>query len=305
MVIAQTPSSSALRRQSPLTSRPAVALPAPDQVTLSEVSASSDPPAKSRISRGLLAALSLSGVALGLAGCGGSPPTPPDQVQTQTTGTRLSYAMISTEQEVALGKQVAAQVEKETPLWSNAAAQQRIDSLGQRLARFSSRTDITYTFKLLDTPTVNAMAVPGGTIYVTRGLYEDYADDAELAFVMGHELGHVEQRHSIKQMEKMSLIDLAVRIATRGKGNTVQLGAGVAEKLLANQFSQADEAEADRLGQHHLRQLGYDPSKAVSAMERLSSLTGSGEHSHINTRIFGDHPPTQDRIEALRKGAAQ
>ncbi len=295
---------SKLQVLSPVVARKAapVARPALDQVTLSGEVPPADPKPKNRIGKGLLTALGLAGVATGLAGCGQQ--TPPNQAHVQTQSTRLSYNFVSTEQEVELGKQVVASVEKETPLWKNAEAQKRIETIGNRLASNSSRTDIKYTFKLLDTQAVNAMALPGGTVYVTRGLYENYKDDDELMFVMGHEFGHVEQRHSIKQMEKANLVDLIGRTLSKGHGDTGRVLVGVGEQLLSKQFSQADESEADRIGQAHLYNLGVDPQKAVSAMQRLSDLTKSGEQSRISSRIFSDHPPTQDRIQALRDNAA-
>ena len=296
---------SLLRTQSPLPGRAAKAPPM-DQFTLSDPLEVPPTPAPtpSRISSGLLAALSVAGLATGLAGCTPAPPNQA-QVQVQSTSTKLSYAYMSAAEEIELGKQVAARVEKETPLWHNPAAQQRVQAIGQRLASDSSRSDIQYTFKLLDTPAVNAMALPGGTVYVTRGLYENYPDDGELMFVMGHEFGHVEQRHSIKQLEKSTLVDILGRAVSHGRGQTSQVLVGLGEKLLSNQFSQSDESEADRIGQAHLVHLGIDPHKAVTAMERLGQLTGSGQSSRVTSLIFSDHPPTQDRIEALRQGAAQ
>ncbi len=298
----QIQSVSKLASLSPVVARqPLVARPPLDLVRLSGDVPPAEPRARHRIGKGLLAALGLAGVATGLAGCGQQPP---NQAQVQTQSTKLSYSFMSVEQEVELGKQVVARVEKETPLWHNAEAQQRIERIGQQLASDSSRTDIQYTFKLLDTPAINAMALPGGTVYVTRGLYENYKDDGELMFVMGHEFGHVEQRHSIKQLEKASLVDLLGRALSHGHGDTGRVLVGLGEKLLANQFSQADESEADRIGQAHLVHLGVDPEKAVSAMQRLSDLTHSGDQSRVSSLIFSDHPPTQDRIQALRDNAA-
>lgn len=298
----QIQSVSKLRSLSPVAPRqsPPQSPSTPDQVSLSGEVLPTQAAPKNRIGKGLLTALGLAGVATGLAGCGQQAP---DQAQVQTQSTKLSYNFMSVEQEKQLGDQVAASIEKETPVWHNAEAQARIERIGQRLASDSSRTDITYDFKLLDTPSINAMALPGGHVYVTRGLYENYKDDGELMFVMGHEFGHVEQRHSIKQLEKASLVDLLGRALSHGHGDAGRVLVGLGEKLLANQFSQADESEADRIGQAHLVHLGVDPQKAVSAMQRLADLTHSGGPARISTKIFSDHPPTADRIEALRQNA--
>lgn len=247
-----------------------------------------------RVAAGLL----LTAAALGLAGCG----APTSQPPASSVSTQLTYTWMSTRDEVELGKQVSAQLEKQVPLWHDAAQQARVDRIGARLADDSSRKDLGYTFKLLDTDSVNAMAAPGGTIYLTRGLLQSFPDDGQLTFVMGHELGHVEARHSVKALGRRAAMDWALRAVLGNKGETTQTVARIAEGLLSNQFSQAEETEADEIGQQHLLRLDVNPWVAASAMQRLQAVTRNGRSNAVD-RVFSDHPPTADRIDALEKGA--
>lgn len=248
---------------------------------------------------GLIAALSLAGL-IGLTGCGQDPGTA--EAPGSSWGTELSYVFMSAEDEVALGRQVTASIESQVPLWKDAAAQQRIDRLSKRLVEDSSRQDITFTFKLLDSDTVNAMAAPGGTIYVTRGLYENFSEDNELLFILGHEMGHIEARHSVKQMGKAAGLEWAARWISRDHGDAARIASQVTEAILNNRISQSDEMESDRIGQQHLKNLDVNPWYGVWSMERLGALNGD-QDPEILTEIFGSHPPTRERVEALREGA--
>jgi len=246
-----------------------------------------------------LAALGVVGVAAGFQGCNS-----PSQAQIQIQSLP-SQTWVSTSNEVELGKQVARALEKETPLWNNPQAQQRLERLGHRLVEGSSRPDLPYTFKLLDTEAVNAMAIPGGTIYATRGLMENFTDDGELAFVLGHELAHVEQRHSMDVLVR-TLGRRALTLPLHFRQWPIARAALEAgDQLVANRYSQAAESEADRLGQEHLVRIGIDPQKAVQAMQHLRSLNHSKDVPVKLEQIFSDHPPTQQREQALRKWAQE
>ncbi|MGE0492403.1 MAG: M48 family metallopeptidase [Vulcanimicrobiota bacterium] len=263
--------------------------------------AAPEPRSKSLLGRGgagLLAALSLAGGLVGLTGCS---PSPPSEGPKTSVSTDLSYYYMSTEAEQQLGQRVVANIESKVPLWPNAQAQQRLDRLAARLTPFSLRHDLDYTFKLLDSPEVNAMAAPGGTIYVTRGLYERFQKDEHLLFILGHEMGHVEHRHSIKQLGKATLLDIVVQLTTDSRDSSGTLGRAV-EAILNNKISQSDEHESDRTGQAHLIQMGINPWHAVDAMKLLSD--GHEAEPAIVTEIFGSHPPTAERVQELTKGAS-
>ncbi len=246
-----------------------------------------------RLGVGVMVGLSMAGVAAGLAGCSWSPPTPP------SISTDVSYYLMSAEEEAALGQEVAARVEAEVPVWQDAAAQARLDAVAARLTPHSARKDVTYTFKMLDTDEVNALALPGGRIYVTRGMMEHFKDDGELTFIVGHEMGHVEQRHSVKNMGREKILEWVARKVGVNQGKTAELISEVTRELVQNQFSQAEELEADRVGQQHLVQASLSPWKGVRGLEHLKTLEGDAP-SDIETKIFGTHPPTAERIQALK-----
>ena len=292
-----SPTQTPLGRLSPLTPRvpgqgvpPCVPPPSErDEVQLSGTA---------RLGAGVLLGLTVAGVAAGLTGCSAPPPQALVQVQGPP-----SQTYISTASEVELGKQVAEAVEKEMPIWHNPQAQQRLEAMGQRLVQTTTRHDIEYQFKLLDSDTVNAMAIPGGTIYATRGLMEKFPDDDQLAFVVGHEFAHLEQRHSMQKLTQVLLrkgitLPLAFRQWPIARA-AMQAG----DELINNRYSQAAESEADRIGQQHLVKMGIDPLKAVEAMQRLDSLHADQRLPIKIEQIFSDHPPTQERIKNLQQWA--
>jgi predicted Zn-dependent protease len=268
-----------------------------DTVTLS-TARNAKPTLVKQTGMGLMAALSLAGALMGTVGC---TPQPPSEGPETSFSAELTYYYMSAEQEVELGKAVTARLEAQTPLWNNPQAQKRVDRLAERLVPHSMRDDIEYSFKLLDTDMVNAMAAPGGTIYITRGLYDRFEKDEYLLFIMGHEMGHVEQRHSIAQMGKGALLDLGIRLTT-DRGDNAETVGRIAEKFVNNKVSQSDEHESDRTGQAHLIQMGINPWHAVDAMKLLAQGT-EGMEPEIITEIFGSHPPSAERVEELAKGA--
>lgn len=251
-----------------------------------------------RVGFGLMAALTMAGMGVGLAGCSAPPPDAPP---TSSVGTDLSYYLMGAQDEIALGRRVAAQIESEVPLWKDAAAQARLDRLAAQLAPHSTRKDVTYTFKLLDTDKVNAMAAPGGPIYVTRGLMEGFPDDGELQFILGHEMGHIEARHAVKEMGRERILDWLADKVVRNGSKAAEVVGDVAERLLGNQFSQEDELESDRLGQRHLVQVGRSPWVGVRALERMQALVGEAHETEVATELLSTHPPTTERVEALRE----
>lgn len=281
-----------LRSLSPLAPRsaPAPGSPVPVQP---EALGGEEPRDEFRWSHAALAGLGLVGVVTGLSGC--APPTAQVQLQEVPGSTFLSTA-----NEVELGRHVAEALEKETPLWNNPQAQARLQRIGQQLAAQSSRTDVEFQFKLLDTDVVNAMALPGGTIYATRGLMEKFTDDGELAFVVGHEFAHIEQRHPVEKFSNVLIRGALTAPLRLRQWPMARWALKAGDQLIENRYSQAAENQADRIGQQHLVKLGIDPMVAVRAMERLQSLHSEQHVPASLEKIFSDHPPTQERIDNLR-----
>lgn len=214
----------------------------------------------------------------------------------------LSTIMLSESQEVELGKNAAPQVEKELGRYEDPDLEAYINEVGQRLLAGGDARGYRYSFKVIDRPEVNAFALPGGHIYVFRGLLAMANNEAELAGVLGHEIAHVMQRHIAKALTRevgYSVLTLGiVALAAANKGTRNQVGAAAAtmQGIMANimlGFSRDLETEADEVGLRIAARAGYDPRAMVTfmrAMRATERLTGQGFHA------FSDHPGTLERI---------
>lgn len=175
-----------------------------------------------------------------------------------------------------------------------------VKNMGETIGRQSGRPGIIYRIEIIDTPDFNAFAVPGGFVYVHRGLLERMNSADELASVLGHEIGHVAARHSAAQISKSQLLNIglfALAVATGGAsqdyGQLIDLGSAMA----FNKFSRDDEREADHLGIQYMLGAGYNPKASIDMMEQLQKLHEK-EPSALEV-WFMTHPPTRERIENL------
>ena len=226
------------------------------------------------------------------------------------TGSMLSCAavnqlnLLSSEQEVEIGRQAAAEIDRQVPLYDDPVVAAYIDDLGQALVRHSRRPELDYTFQVTDQDEVNAFALPGGWLYVNRGLITTAANESELAGVIGHEIGHVVGRHGARQITKQyglaMLIELAVgreegrSMARDIAGQFVSLGAG----LTLLKYSRDAEREADYFAVQETYAAGIDPEGTASFFEKLLALHES-EPEGVAV-WFTTHPPTQERIASVR-----
>ncbi len=205
--------------------------------------------------------------------------------------------MISRDQEIALGKQAASQLEAQYGVLDDPYLTARINTIGQRLAAVSGRTDITYQFKVLATDDVNAVACPGGFIYVFKGLIDYMPTDAELAGVIGHEVGHVAKKHSIHSIEKQLATNILLAVDTGGRGLDLE---SAASQLLAAGYSRTDERGADKEGVRNSIEAGYNPYAMLITAHKLEDLSkehgGSGKRSILST-----HPAPDQRIQRALK----
>jgi len=210
----------------------------------------------------------------------------------------VSWA-ISTEEEIQLGSQAAAQFEQKYGLVTDPAMVGRLNRVAGAIVQNAERQDLPWRFRVINIDAFNAAAFPGGFVYATKGLMQGLTDE-ELAFVVGHEIGHADFRHSIKQLESAQLrrLGLIAVVAGAGGGNVdgnaatlVQLTDGV----ISSQYSQGDEAESDRYGMKKMAEAGYDPVYAISALRKLAAQGGGGTPDFLNT-ILGSHPLPKKRI---------
>ncbi|HLB81597.1 MAG TPA: M48 family metalloprotease [Gemmatimonadales bacterium] len=205
--------------------------------------------------------------ALGALGCATNP----------ATGAR-QFMLVSESQEIAMGRDYDKQVVASIGLYADSALQRYIQQFGMRLAATSERPNLPWTFHVVDDPVVNAFALPGGFIYVTRGILAHLNSEAELAGVVGHEIGHVTARHSASQMTKQQLaqVGLAVgAIASPELGRYTGL-ASQALGVLFLKYSRDNESQADELGLRYLRRGRYDPREMPHVFEMLTRVSAQG-----------------------------
>ncbi|HNT35084.1 MAG TPA: M48 family metallopeptidase [bacterium] len=217
--------------------------------------------------------------------------------------TRLAGDLfVPPEQEIKLGQQFAAEIPKEYKICTDEVIQAYVRDVGTQIATAASkdRSDVTYTFTVIDDPEqVNAFAVPGGYIYVFTGLMLFAENEAELASVLGHEAGHIVGRHSANQLGARIGLSLVSSVAL-GQNPTLlqQIVASMATTGSVLKFSRDDEREADSLGLKYTIQGGYDPNAMVSFMQRLHKKSGAGD-SEV-AAFLSTHPLTSERIGNLQ-----
>ncbi|WP_141734064.1 M48 family metalloprotease [Oligoflexus tunisiensis] len=215
------------------------------------------------------------------------------------TGER-QLALMSPEQEIAMGQQAHAEILKAMEALDNPGLQRYVNDIGQRLAASSERPELPWTFTVLDDPVVNAFALPGGYIYITRGLLTYLTSEAELAGVLGHEIGHVTARHSVEQMSQTTLGSLGLGIGILLYPELQELGRAAQQgmQLLFLKFSRDDEREADRLGLRYMTDLQYAPQKLTDVMDVLAAVSQAQDQEKMPGWL-ATHPAPEERRELI------
>ncbi len=209
---------------------------------------------------------------------------------------------VSQQQEVQMGQQYAQEINAQLPIVQDPELNRYINVLGDSIAHLTSRADLDWHFFIVDSKEVNAFAVPGGYVYVNRGLVERTANMDELAGVLGHEIGHVVRRHSIKQMEKAQGANIGVTLAcvltsicnSQAAGALIKVG-GTA---VFARFCRQDEAEADQEAVTNTIRAGISPRGIVTMFEKLIAERKSRPAAVEGW--FATHPLEEDRIAAVR-----
>src|SRR5829696_8638894 len=209
---------------------------------------------------------------------------------------------VSQQQEVEMGTDYARQINAQLPIVSDPEVNRYINLLGDQIASKTSRADLDWHFYVVDSREVNAFAVPGGFIYVNRGLIERTTRMDELAGVLGHEIGHVVRRHSIQQMEKAQGANIGVTLAcvltNICNSQVAQAGINIAGGAVFARFSRQDELEADQEAITNTMRAGINPQGIVTMFEKLIAERKS-RPSAVST-FFATHPLEEDRIAATQ-----
>jgi predicted Zn-dependent protease len=214
--------------------------------------------------------------------------------------------LLSERDEVNLGRETDIQVVKEYGIYEDPKLTAYLNDICQRLGRVSHRTQLTYHFKIVDASVVNAFALPGGYIYFSRGILAALNSEAELAGVMGHEIGHIAARHSAQQYSKDQLAQVGLGVGavlTESMpilSSLAELGVG----MLFLRFSRDNERQADDLGVEYSSKVGYDAKQMAHFFETLEQMNPGSDRSGL-PGWFSTHPNPEDRVQAIRVRAKE
>jgi predicted Zn-dependent protease len=220
------------------------------------------------------------------------------------------FMLLNEQEEVQLGGQTDAQIVKEYRLYPDPRLTSYVEPIGQRLAKTSHRAELPFQFKILDSAAVNAFAVPGGYVYVTRGILSSLNSEAELAGVLGHEIGHITARHSAQQYSRAQVAQVGLGIGSIVGAVFPVIGglttglAQVGVGMLFLSFSRDNERQADSLAVEYASKTGYDGAQLASFFESLERMNPGADRSGLPS-WFSTHPSPEDRLKAVRAQAKE
>ena len=221
-------------------------------------------------------------------------------VQNKATGDR-QLVILSQDEENNIGAREHPKIIKAFGgIYEDKNLQEYINNIGNRLAANSELPDIRWTFTILDSPVVNAFALPGGYIYVTRGLISLANDESEIASVIGHEIAHVTARHTAERHAKATISGLGLEILDIVIGRPIVSNlANIGMQGILSSFSRSQELEADKLGIRYIKKSNYDTEGSTRFLSRLDVLTkiSNEKNSNLINSIFATHPKTLDRVQ--------
>ncbi|MDD2700372.1 MAG: M48 family metalloprotease [Sideroxydans sp.] len=238
--------------------------------------------------------------ALALTGCAQNP----------VTG-KQDFVMMSEAQEISLGRQADADVRKQYKVYANPALQAYVDRIGQSLAKHSHRSNLRYRFTVLDSPEINAFALPGGYVYITRGIMAYLNSEAEMAAVLGHEIGHVTARHGVRQQSASQATNLGIQLASilvpELNNQAFHDVSNLLGGALLSGYGREHELESDRLGAQYLARTGYDPQAMIRVVGVLKNqelfdaeiAKQEGREPRRYHGTFATHPDNDTRLQQV------
>jgi predicted Zn-dependent protease len=240
---------------------------------------------------GLLGVLSAS---VAVAGCATNP----------ATGQR-QFSLMSEAQELQIGQESDLQVRQEMGVYDDPELQRYVESVGLRMAQSSQRPNLPWHFTIVDSPAVNAFALPGGYIYITRGILAYLNDESQMAGVLGHEIGHVTARHAAQQYTKSTAAQLGLGLGSIFSPYA-RAGAGLASGglgLLFLKYGREDELQADRLGAEYEAKNGWDPQGMQDMLRTLARIDEQADRKGT-PNYLATHPASADRVQKIDETVA-
>lgn len=239
-----------------------------------------------------------------------------DCAQNPVTGGQ-DFVVMSEAQELSLGFKADQEVKRQYPLYDLHGLAKYVDEVGQRLARQSHRNNLSYSFTVVDSAEINAFALPGGHVYITRGILAYLNSEAELAAVLGHEIGHVTARHSVRQMSAAQGADIALSIASifspalRNQG--VQNITSLLGNALLSGYGREHELESDRLGAEYMARVGYDTHAMIRVIGALKNQELFDAEAALQESraprayhgLFASHPDNDTRLKQVIADASR
>jgi predicted Zn-dependent protease len=227
----------------------------------------------------------------------------------EPTPSKALYNTFTDEEEMAMGRKAAEETEKQMLILDSPLLATYVNGVGQKVAQASRRPQLQYFFKIVNTDSVNAFSLPGGYVYVNRGLLDFVQSESELAGVLAHEVGHVVAYHSMNDVARRALVD---RVIYEGKKAGLLSDQQVSDMLeryggpvllfVDRKFNREEESEADMLGLYNAIRAGYDPQGMISLLARLSNFTGNPT---LVEALLMNHPLPGERVQALREELKQ
>lgn len=228
-----------------------------------------------------------------------------------------NFVTMSESQEVSVGRSEDKKVREQYGSYNDPALQEYVRGIGQRLARSSHRPGLQYQFTVVDSPEINAFALPGGYIYITRGILAYLNSEAELAAVLGHEIGHVTARHSVQQMSAATAANVGASVlqilVPQVRNSAGDLLINTLGGALLSGYGREHELEADRLGAEYLARTGYDPQAMIKVVGVLKNqelfdnevAKAEGREPRRYHGLFATHPDNDTRLQEVVREAAK